>query len=304
MLRIAWVVMCGAALFARTECAPCHPREVRRHLQTNHARALRPAGETEFARALPVAPVGEARGGFLLSYARDGQALEVTAERGRERARGRIEWAFGAGDQGVTPVVRAGGRWLEHRISYYTKPGRFDLTLGHQPGVSRSADAAIGVAQATATIRACFGCHSTVDQDLRVLRPGVDCERCHAGADRHARGQGPAPYVNKLDSRGQVEMCGGCHRLAPPSGDETDPLNIRFQPLRLIQSRCYLAGGLRCADCHPAHENARRSDPGFYRAKCLACHASQAGKGDCLECHMRKAAAAPYLAFTDHWIRK
>jgi hypothetical protein len=82
----------------------------------------------------------------------------VTAERNGETARGRIEWVFGAGHQGETPVARLNGQWVEHRISYYISPGRFDLTLGHSPGRSKSAAAAIGVAVGAETIRACFGC--------------------------------------------------------------------------------------------------------------------------------------------------
>ena len=303
--RAAIALWLASALCAARQCLPCHPREVELHARSNHARTLRPIGETEFARNLPASPIGEARNGFLLSYEPGNTALIVTAERGRQRAQGRIEWAFGAADQGVTPVARVGNRWLEHRISYYAKPGKFDLTLGHQPGASRSAEAAIGIAQPVATIRSCFGCHSSVSEgELRVEQPGVVCERCHRGAAEHALGRGTVTNPGKLSARAQVELCAVCHRLAPLKGQEEDPLNIRFQPLRLVKSRCHLAGGLNCLTCHPAHQNARRADPGFYRERCLSCHPSQAHKADCLPCHMPKSSPAPYLVFTDHYIRR
>ncbi len=259
--------------------------------------------DTEFARALPDGPVGEARGGFLLTYTRVGGGLEVTAERGREKAKARIDWAFGAGDQGVTPLAFLDGRWLEHRISYYIKPGRFDLTLGHQPGPSASAATALGVPQPESTLRACLGCHATIAEKTgEVIQPGVECLRCHPGADAHAQGDAPPPA--RMSAARQVETCANCHRLTPPNGDWNDPLNIRFQPLRLAKSKCYAAGQLACVTCHSPHENARRADPVFYEARCIACHAKPHRPSGCLACHMPKSSPAPYLGFTDHYIRK
>lgn len=76
-----------AARGANEECAACHPKQAAAHARTNHARTMRPVAATEFARALPDGPVGEARGGFLLDYTRAGDALEVTAGRGNQQAR-------------------------------------------------------------------------------------------------------------------------------------------------------------------------------------------------------------------------
>ncbi len=295
----------AAARAQPSECASCHPSEVQKHGATRHARALRPAATSNFAQALPVAPLGEARGGFLLSYERKGAALEVTAVRdGATPASAMIEWVFGAGDQGVTPVARIGQRWFEHRISYYPRRDRFDLTLGHQPGLSKSAEAAIGIEQPPLAIRNCFGCHATVSTDLEVKRAGVECVRCHAGAAEHARGKGLPVNPSKLSPAAQLGICAECHRPTPPTGNANDPLNIRFQLMRLVSSKCYRAGKLVCTTCHPAHEDARKVDAAFYRAKCLQCHASaHRSKEDCTGCHMPKSSPAPYLSFSDHLIR-
>lgn len=275
------------------------------HAGSAHALSLRPVLETEFAKSLPDRSIGEARGGFLLSYVARAGGLDVMAERNGRKASARIEWAFGAGNQGVTPVAIAEGRWLEHRISYYTDPGRFDLTLGHAAGVSRSPQAAIGVEQRDETIRACFACHATVAKtELRVEKAGVDCVRCHAGAREHALGGKLPVNPAKLTAMKSTELCAACHRLTPPNGNTNDPLNIRFQPLRLIKSRCFQSGRLTCGTCHRAHENARRMDASFYRDKCVSCHAKPHDKGDCLTCHMPKSSPAPYLTFTDHFIRR
>ena len=302
MLLAAIAAVAGAQ---PSECAACHPSEVEKHAATRHARALRPAAASDFAQALPTAPLGEARGGFLLSYERQGAGLEVTAVReGATHAHATIDWVFGAGDQGVTPVARIGERWFEHRISYYPRRDRFDLTLGHQPGLSKSAEAAIGIEQPPLTIRNCFGCHATVSADMEVKRAGVECVRCHAGAAEHAQGKGTPLNPAKVPPSVQVEICAECHRAAPPNGNADDPLNIRFQPMRLVSSKCYRAGKLVCTTCHPAHEDVRKADASFYREKCLQCHVSpHRMKEDCAGCHMPKSSPAPYLSFSDHFIR-
>jgi hypothetical protein len=287
--------MLGPVAHGAVECAVCHPKQAAAHARTSHARSLRPILTTEFARALPDRPIGEARGGFLLNYTRSGEGLEVTAERGDDRAKARIDWALGAGDQGVTPVALFDGRWLEHRISYYTKAARFDLTLGHHPGASDWAGAALGVPQPEQTIRACLGCHATLGAGTTILKAGVDCQRCHTGTATHPPG--------KMTPANQIETCGTCHRLTPPTGDANDPMNIRFQPLRLVKSKCYTAGRITCSSCHPPHENARRADARFYEARCVQCHTKPHRKDGCVECHLAKSSPAPYLTFTDHYIR-
>jgi hypothetical protein len=303
MLWIRLGLLFAGVISAQTECASCHAGQVAAHRKTNHANSLRPPVSTEFFQSLPGRPIGEARGGFLLEYARQGTSLVVTSSRNEEQSSALIEWAFGAGDQGITPVARAGGRWIEHRISYYPKAGRFDLTLGHKPGASSSAGTAIGIEQAPETIRACFGCHSSASDSLKEVRPGVACERCHAGASGHARGESRMAPFPRRDAQVQMRICGECHRTSPPDGNPDNPLNVRFQPLRLMKSKCFLKGDLGCVTCHPAHENAIRGDAAFYRARCLSCHAGQSTKGDCVGCHMPVSTPAPYLSFTDHFIR-
>lgn len=96
--------------------------------------------------------------------------------------------------------------------------------------------------------------------------------------------------------------------------------NVRFQPYRLANSRCYKNPDDRrisCSACHDAHEDARH-DAAFYDAKCLACHQSKnspsakdriappcpTGKAQCAACHMPKIEPPGlHFKFTDHQIR-
>ncbi len=294
----------GRASAADNQCASCHPTETERHGGTRHARALQRPDSTAFVRALPDGPIGEARNGFLLSYRPQGSAIEVSAARGKDQASARIEWIFGAAAQGQTPVAFAGGKWLEHRISYYPQRGRFDLTLGHQPGASTSAEAALGVVQPETVIRNCFSCHATLAEgELRVEQAGVGCSRCHSGAADHAAKATKVGNPGKLSAKQQVELCAECHRLTPVSGNDRDPLNIRFQPLRLVKSKCFQTGKLSCTSCHAAHQDASRETANYVQV-CRACHEKPHNPGTCIECHMPRSSPAPYLIFTDHWIRR
>ncbi|MBM3797883.1 MAG: hypothetical protein FJW31_28415 [Acidobacteria bacterium] len=151
-----------------------------------------------------------------------------------------------------------------------------------------------------ATLREYLGCHATVNGAGAVVKGGVDCERCHAGAAEHKSVANPV----KLSAAAQVELCAACHRLTPPPGlSPRDPLLIRFQPLRLVKSKCYATGRLTCGSCHAAHENAGTNARVQSRAQCLQYHAQpHRAQEDCVGCHMPRSSPAPYLNFTDHWI--
>lgn len=304
-MRLACVlaILLPGVTCAAPECRDCHPREAAEHAHSAHAHALQGAPESVFYRSLPGVPIGEARGGFLLSYAKIGGAVRVTARRGGETATAEIQWVFGAGRRAETPVAVEGSNYVEHRISYYTADGRFDLTMGHTHGISRSAKQALGRPQSTEVIRRCFGCHSTggMPGDL-TFSPGISCERCHEGAQQHARrGGGPVGNPGRLDSKALVKFCAGCHR-GEPEGDPGDAINVRYQPVRLRRSRCFRSGHISCLTCHDPHSDARQN-VAWYRTRCLECHADQKNRGDCLACHMPKVSPLPRMIFTDHYIR-
>ena len=114
----------------------------------------------------------------------------------------------------------------------------------------------------------------------------------------------------------------------------TGPVNARFQPYRLENSKCWGDGDARlvCSACHDPHLPLGQ-DPARYDANCLACHsaatarhpagtkrlvvAGQAlsqesrivkpcpvAKANCVTCHMPKVnVPVMHSAFTDHRIR-
>jgi hypothetical protein len=125
-----------------------------------------------------------------------------------------------------------------------------------------------------------------------------------------------------FDTEGQSQFCGSCHRtwtqvqLMRIQGVN----NVRFQPYRIFNSRCYDLDDKRisCTACHNPHEQLRK-EASFYDAKCAACHrlkgepvktgkkgpTCRAGKSqDCASCHMPQyEIPGSHFKFTDHQIR-
>jgi hypothetical protein len=274
------------------------------------AHAMIPVLESAFAKNLADRQLRESTDGYTFTYRRVGSGIKVTAARGDDKADGLIEWVLGAGAQGQTPLVRTPDASLESRVSYFPGLDQYGITVGQDGGASPDAYAALGRKQSSHDIQACLACHATqVSQDLNPIVPGIQCVRCHTGADEHARGVGELPLnPTKLSAPAQVQFCGDCHRIKSLA-DDAQLENIRFQPLRLMKSRCFASGKLACTTCHPAHQDARRDDPAFYNEKCQACHnrtalhADERQKGNCIGCHMPYVQLHPALKFTDHFIR-
>jgi len=265
--------------------------------------------ESKFIRQLPDNPLGEPSHGYFFEYRRTPNGIVAIVQHGSDRVTAHMAWVVGAGRQGQTPLVVYNGHFIEHRVSLYAAAS-FGLTIGHENDLSGSAAKALGLVLSEADARTCFNCHATsVSDDLTSLTPGVQCIRCHAGAEEHARGHGKPVNPGTLDHLAQVQLCGECHRLKPPSGDENDIANVRFQPLRLMKSACFRKGGAKCTTCHSAHTNAVRAAADSYNHQCLACHLSQARhiagqkSGNCIRCHMPAVSPAPAFTFTDHFIR-
>ena len=326
-----------------SKCAVCHPAETTLHLQSRMAHAMTAGLSSAFAKRLPDQPLRESADGFQFSYRPVEGGLQVTAQRGNHSASGVIEWVLGAGAQGQTPLVRVGESLFESRVSYFTRLDQYGITIGQPGGKSANATAALGLKESHKDAESCLLCHATgVSEvqsaraappllqdgnslpsaasacpscatslaDLEPVIPGIQCERCHAGSEEHAANHTAVANPGKMSPREQLNVCGACHRLTPPV-DDTQPENVRFQPLRLMKSRCFASGKLACTSCHAAHLDARRNDAAFYNEKCNACHTSMATgqhrddrkQGDCIGCHMPVVQLHPALKFTDHFIR-
>lgn len=298
-------------------CARCHPGPAASQSATGHAHALAPAASHRLRTALPLAAT-EARRSPRFRFRFDG--LTARIDDNIDVLAVPMEWAFGAGDQAVTFVSRAGARfYLEHYLSFYPALGQFGPTPGQRQLQPQNLAEASGllypVGDAQSGIDGCFACHSTggLSAELKPAENGVRCEACHGPGAAHAESAGRAPIANpkQLPARQLNELCGRCHR--PPASDPARvdwnfAWNVRHQPVYLSQSACFVksAGKLSCLTCHLPHEPLEKR-VAVYDARCAACHAPQRRSvscqpRDCAGCHMPRVSPEPPLRFTNHWI--
>jgi hypothetical protein len=89
-------------------------------------------------------------------------------------------------------------------------------------------------------------------------------------------------------------------------------LNVRFQPYRLTNSKCFDTSDARlaCAACHDPH-GPLETNLAHYDSRCAACHSTaghrktcRVAKAGCVTCHMPKIELpGAHARFTDHQIR-
>lgn len=314
-------------------CKACHA-EIHAHQRTsNHAASLRPAREVpELASGLPVSR-SDRVSGFTLSLSGSADAgIRLGASGAAESSSIGLEWAFGSGLKGITPIGRtATGRWVESRLTWYESLGAIDFTTGASKYSPQDAFESLGRELTADEVAECFGCHTT-GFDKRASAPrgeemGVRCERCHGPGREHVKAamsgspvQGTIANPGRLSAFAQVQMCGACHGR-PPQDNEFDalamlertPNSVRFPSQRIVLSRCFneTFRELACTTCHDAHRNVADEADSF-DATCLSCHdkghradgsvCSVASAG-CSSCHMPKERVMRHSLFSDHWIR-
>jgi hypothetical protein len=311
---------------APAACAPCHRAETQAFAGTAMTRALASGRNSSVLRANPklTARIGQ----YSYEIARAGDESILTVTDGKETLRAPIGWVFGQ-SAGQTFVFRLEDRWYESRVSYYSALPGLDLTMGAQNITPHNVLEAAGRLAGPAEVGRCFDCHATnvvkSGPDLAAMIEGVQCERCHGAADAHlqaVRAGGPRAAMQELgalDTEEMSDFCGQCHRTwSQIAGEGPRGIqNVRFQPYRLANSKCYDATDrrIRCTACHDPHRDLETS-AGAYDAKCAACHSAAArrtkastrlcrvAQRDCVTCHMpRLDLPGAHRKFTDHWIR-
>ncbi len=81
---------------------------------------------------------------------------------------------------------------------------------------------------------------------------------------RRGRPRGQIGNPGRMDAAGIIAARGECHRLpgrrkASPAPERDDPLNVRFQPLGLLASRCFTESrSLSCLSSQELHADARK----------------------------------------------
>lgn len=316
----------GVGSAGNEQCAGCHPREHAGHRRTGMARALERADQGEILRSRPSMRLRV--GAYSYRVERDGGRSVYRVSDGREEFRAPLQWAFGLGAAGQTYLFQRNGQWYESRVSFYKEANGLDLTVGAAASQPRSLEEAIGRPLSVKDARDCFDCHATgvgsSSVDVGRITPGVQCGRCHEKAVEHAASVLKKGTMRVMPARlkGRTaeessEFCGQCHRTwATIAAEGPHHIgNVRFQPYRLANSKCYDTTDSRisCTACHDPHKT-DTSDVAYQDARCRACHEGPAKKAgakhcktggvNCSGCHMPKIEIKEaHHGFTDHWIR-
>ena len=314
-------------------CAKCHSSITSSQSATSMAKAA--FNPKENASGVDYSKMIYREDGYATTVVSQKDGLLMSVSRGPDTLSAPIRWIFGRGVTGQTFVLQYEGKYYEGRASYYSTLGNLDLTIGHSKSAPSSLLAAMGRPLGQAEVDKCFSCHTSQDifdgkLNLDQVHPGVTCENCHGAGGLHvatmeaSNGQ-PVKDVRlfnpgTLSGADMNDFCGSCHRTSKDVLDTRirDIRNIRFQPYRLENSRCYDPSDARitCVACHNPHRELE-TDSASYDSKCLACHAGAVEKvvsatapacpkatTHCVSCHMPKLdLPGAHYAFTDHYIR-
>jgi hypothetical protein len=317
-----------------SECATCHRAQALSQPATSMAHALEVVAACEILKSNPELVFRD--GLFTFRITRDGARSIYTVTQGAATFTTPIAFAFGLGSTGQTYLYQRNGSWYESRVTYYEAISGLDVTLGHAKLVPANPELAAGRELSIQETVECFGCHAShAIRDgrlhLETVVPGVQCERCHELASKHAAAAkigdvavAAIRHLGALSTEEMSDFCGQCHRtwsqIAMKGPHNIN--NIRFQPYRLTNSRCYNPKDRRisCVACHDPHREVERT-PTSYDARCLACHAegpatrpakpaTQRAKAcptatqKCVTCHMPKyEIPGSHKLFSDHQIR-
>ena len=305
-------------------CAECHPREYKSQINTSMAHAMEPIATCSILRQHKTLTFQA--GVYSYRIERQGDESIYTVTDGTATLVTRLGYAFGLGKAGQTYVFEHNGNLYESRVSFYQALNGLDLTMGAANLQPQNLEQAAGRLMSRLETSQCFGCHTTgTSHDAsglpQTLSPGVTCEHCHGSAVAHVEGfrRGQPVPMKKLSALSTEELsdfCGQCHRTWDQiaAGGPHNINNVRFQPYRLANSKCYDPSDsrIRCTACHNVHEEVVESGPAYDR-NCLSCHGASAKTGaktcrvaaqNCVSCHMPKLELpGAHHLFTDHDIR-
>jgi hypothetical protein len=318
-------------------CAECHRAKVVSQKNTHMGKALLTAAESEILRANPKLTFRQ--GPYAYQILREGNGSVYTVMDGTNTISIPLVYCFGSGEAGQTYVLQYRDKYYESRVSFYDSLRGLDITMGHTPNLPKNLIEAMGREMGMEETRNCFGCHTTNGVNGKTLQldhlmRGVTCEACHGPGETHVTAMKAGEFKQKqvfnpktLSTEELSNFCGSCHR----SWEQVALMglrgvnNVRFQPYRLTNSKCYDSDDKRisCTACHDPHQE-RKREAAYYDAKCTACHNATAkaaavklnasskrvaqvckvGKAKCASCHMPKLEIpGSHFKFSDHQIR-
>lgn len=254
-------------------------------------RAMEAAEQCVILQTNPRLPFQDNSYRYLIE--RRGKQSIYSVSNGKESVIVPVRWALGQGSAGQTYIFELGGDFYESRVSYFSARKGLDLTMGANPAIPVNITVAAGQRLSSRAARDCIACHATNavrhdSLDIDGLVPGIQCARCHETAKAHEQSVNAGPglplkmtHLGQLSTEEMSNFCGQCHRTWEEiaAAGPHDIRNVRFQPYRLANSKCYNPADprIRCTSCHDPHQELALV-PASYDGKCLACHAGQVNR--------------------------
>jgi hypothetical protein len=320
-------------------CRPCHEAIYDSYSRTAMARTSGPAFpplEGSFRHA---------RSGVSYRIYREGQTARLSYERGGGRPlRGTQELRYyvGSNTRGRTFLFDIDGFLYQAPINYYAARNVWDMSPGYATlesmELNHPVDSTCLFCHASRVRPTRTGTLNGFD-GVPFLQSGVGCERCHGPGSDHVNGAGPMVNPATLTGGRRDSICMQCHiegeaRIARAGRSQEDyrPGDLLSDSLAVFVradvaeeqrgavshvesialSLCKRRSGeaFSCITCHDPHvQPAPAEKAGYYRARCIGCHAPQAtnhhrDQPDCTTCHMPRMESADisHTVVTDHRI--
>src|SRR6266436_2277498 len=173
-------------------CAACHKDIYRTYLQTGMGRSMSQVSREWLKMRQASGSVEDTNNRVQFDvYARDGKLYQSEHQSGSDgqevfRDTREVEWIIGAGENGFGGLVRRGDHVFQAPLSFYSKPGRWELSPGYEFG---------NYGFNRPILPACIGCHSgrpnaIPDGNGRFGDPpfselAIGCENCHGPGLSH-----------------------------------------------------------------------------------------------------------------------
>ena len=329
---VAEPVSAKPTLVGRQVCSECHSENFELHAQSGHAHTFFDANDPRVSDKFVDREfdAGEPFGAY--SYFLDDHGLNARRKESEDETIP-LQFALGSGVHGITLLSLFAGSegtiGIEHRVTWFGTDHKLGFTPGHSDHVPATELELFGMAHEGENLQACVSCHSTsgtvAGRQIVNHVPNVNCEKCHGPGSEHVkqarRSDSPPPYsIGRVDwtTESEMRLCGTCHRLPDDVTRKQlrdyEPDLLRFQPIGLLRSECYLESDfqLRCTHCHNPHMAAKQKTKAAYQQDCIDCHLENSPThvacpvsptDGCVECHMRATKLDHDIAFHDHWIR-
>jgi hypothetical protein len=314
-------------------CAACHEEIYRKYLQTGMGRSTSQISP-DWLKGQPTSASVEDKNNQLQFevYAQDGKLYQTEHQSGSDgqevfRDTRELEWIIGAGENGFGGLVKRGDYIFQAPLSFYSKPGRWELSPGYELG---------NLGFNRPILPACISCHSgrpnaIPDGNGRFDNPpfselAIGCENCHGPGLAHVLARhtdvdtytGHDPSIVNPASLAPAladSLCMSCHqtgdvRVLKPGRNHRDfrpgdPLDdtmsiLMVPPRREAPPQTDLLEhyySMTLSKCYRASGE---------RMSCISCHdphveparqeAPEYFKKKCLTCHTEKSCTLPFRA--------